>query len=71
MWKQTTASLAAFIHGMAAAFNLLGIIYNLMLVRRGHKENVKDVLIHCFELAYHILAVYMHLRDIEKAKEEK
>ena len=63
--KNALAYLAAFCHGLAAAMNLLGILFNLMLVRRGKRENMKDVLIHTFELCYHIFAVYEHLKDIK------
>lgn len=69
--KNAMSYLAAFVHGAAAALNLLGIIYNLMQVRRGKRENMKDVLIHTFELLYHLLAVYDHLQDVEPTEKEK
>ena len=68
--KNSMALLAAFCHGIGAAMNLLGIIYNFMQVKRGRRENVKDVLIHAFELSYHLFAVYEHLKDIEPKEKQ-
>ena len=63
--KNVLVYLAVFSHGVAAAMNLLGVFYNVMQVKRGKRENVKDVLIHSFELLYHLFAVYEHLQDIK------
>lgn len=68
--RNAMAYLAAFVHGAAAALNLLGIVHNLMQVRRGKKDNMKDVLIHTFELCYHLLAVYEHLQDVQPTEKE-
>lgn len=65
------ALLAAFCHGIGAAMNVLGITYNLIQVRRGKRENMKDVLIHCFELCYHLVSVYEHIRDMGGTDEKR
>lgn len=69
--KNALAYLSAFCHGLAAGLNLLGIIYNLMQVRRGKRGNVKDVLIHSFELCYHLYAVYEHMKDVQPKRKLK
>lgn len=64
--KKALAYLAAFCHGISAAMNLLGMVYNYQKVQAGEKDNMKDVLFHAFELSYHLLAVYRHLEDARK-----
>lgn len=66
--KNQLPLLAAFCHGGSAVLNILGIVYNVLQVRQGKKDNVKDVLIHSFELAYHVNAVLSHAEDVEKEK---
>jgi len=60
--------LYAITHGAMGALNLLGLTYNLMRVKQGSKDNMKDVLIHAFGLCYHIMSVYMHAIDAKGRK---
>lgn len=68
--KRALAYLAAFCHGISAAMNLMGMLYNLQKVHAGEEDNMKDVLIHAFELSYHVLAVYRHIQEAQR-KEAK
>ena len=69
--KNTLALLAAFCHGVGAAMNVLGVVYNVIQVKRGKTENTKDVLIHSFEFAYHLWAVIEHAKDLEKEEKKE
>lgn len=64
--KNQMAFFAAFCHGIGAAINVLGATYNILQVSKGKRDNVKDVLIHLFEFAYHVNAVIEHSKDVNE-----
>ena len=57
------AELAAFVHGVLAAFHLLGIMYNVK------KRNWWDVTAHTLAATYDIHAMHGHLEDVQLLKE--
>lgn len=69
--KKPMELLYAIAHGAMGAFNLMGLTYNLVRVKQGSKENMKDVLIHSFGLCYHIMSVYLHATDAKGRSKPK
>ena len=68
--KNPMEVLYAITHGAMATLNFIGLVYNLIRVRQGSRDNMKDVLIHAFGLAYHLSSVYLHVVDAKGVKDE-
>jgi hypothetical protein len=56
--ERQIAEICVFVHGVLAAFHLLGIVYNLK------QRNRFDVLMHSVAAAYDLWATDKHLREV-------
>lgn len=53
-------TLACFVHGMAAALHIIGIVYNI------RRRNWFDVAAHAFSVTYGIRSVHNHYVDVKR-----